>query len=114
MAAVAQLLTHAQAVLGHAHALQLTSPSLSELLSRTGNYLWGRGLNVRLARELHEQALAMRQRLHDGDHRSVADSLTILAGDLSALGEHGRARELDEQALAMRQRLTEQRSTAGS
>ena len=64
----AQLLTHAQAVLDHARAVQLTSPALSELLSRTGSYLWGRGLDLRLARELHEQALAMRQRLYDGDH----------------------------------------------
>jgi hypothetical protein len=110
----AQLLTHAQAVLGHAHAVQLTSPALSELLTRTGGYLWGRGLDVRLARELHEQALAMRQRLFDGDDRSVADSLNVLALDLYALGEHGRARELDEQAQAMRQRLAEQVSTAGS
>ena len=32
----AQLLPHAQAVLDHAHALQLTSAALSQLLSRTG------------------------------------------------------------------------------
>ena len=88
-------------------ALQLTSPALSELLTRTGSYLWGRGLDVRLARELHEQALAMRQRLYEGDHPDVASSLSNLAIDLSELGEHGRARELDEQALAMRQRLYE-------
>jgi tetratricopeptide (TPR) repeat protein len=103
----AQLLAHAQAVLDHACAVQLTSPPLSELLTRTGNYLWGRGLDMRLARELHEQALAMRQRLHDGDDKSVADSLTFLAITLRELGEQGRARELDEQALAMYQRLFE-------
>jgi hypothetical protein len=50
----AQLLTHAQAVLDHARALQLTSPPLSQLLGSIGFYLWGRGLDVRLARELHE------------------------------------------------------------
>jgi Domain of unknown function (DUF4062)/Tetratricopeptide repeat len=101
----AQLLAHAQAVLDHAHAAQLTSPAVSELLTRTGRYLWGRGLNMRLAVELHERALEMWQQLHDGDHPNIADSLTLLAIDLRVLGEHRRARELDEQALAMYQRL---------
>jgi tetratricopeptide (TPR) repeat protein len=103
----AQLLAHAQAVLDHAHVMQLTSPAVSELLTRTGRYLGGRGLNARLAVELHERALAIRQQLHDGDHRSIADSLTLLAGDLRVLGEYRRARELDEQALAMYRRLYE-------
>jgi tetratricopeptide repeat protein len=65
------------------------------------------------ARELDEQALAMRQRLYEGDHPDVATSLGNLAIDLRVLGEHGRARELDEQALAMRQRLAERRSAPG-
>jgi hypothetical protein len=64
-----QLLAHAQAVIAHANAMQLTSPPLSQLLTRTGGYLWGRGLDLRLALELHEQALAMRQRL--AERRSV-------------------------------------------
>lgn len=50
------------------------------------------------ARELDEQALAMRLRLYDGDHPSVAASRNNLAEDLRFLGEHKRARELDEQA----------------
>jgi Domain of unknown function (DUF4062)/Tetratricopeptide repeat len=100
-----QLLAHSQVVLNHARAEQLTSPALSQLLNRTGSYLWGRRLDVRLARELDEQALAMKQRLYDGDHLSVAGSVSNLANDLRALGEPGRARELDEQALAMYQRL---------
>ena len=103
----AQLLAHDQVVLDHARAVQLTYAAVSELLTRTGRYLWGRGLNVRLAAELHERALAMWQQLHDGDHKSIADSLTLLAIDLRRLGELGRARELDEQALAMYQRLYE-------
>jgi hypothetical protein len=103
----AQLLAHSQAVLDQARAVQLSNPALSQLLSRTGSYLWGRRIDVRLARELHEQALAMRQQLHDADHVSVADGLTVLALDLRELGELGRARELDEQALAMYQRLYE-------
>jgi Tetratricopeptide repeat len=101
----AQLLTHAQALLEHAHAAQLRSPSVAGLMARTAFYLWGRGLDLRLAMELDEQALAMRQRLYQGDHHSVATSLSHLAVDLRALGEPGRARELDEQALAMLQRL---------
>jgi Tetratricopeptide repeat len=68
----------------------------------------GRGLDMRLAVELHEQALAMWQQLHDGDHQSVAHSLTLLAIDLRVLREYGRARKLDEQALAMNQRLGKQ------
>jgi tetratricopeptide (TPR) repeat protein len=106
----AQLLAHAQALLDHTRDVQLTSPPLSplsELLSRIGGYLWGRGLDRRLARELHEQALAMRQRLYEGDHPDVATSLIVLASDLRALGDYARARERDEQALEMRQRLFE-------
>jgi tetratricopeptide (TPR) repeat protein len=103
----AQLLAHAQALLHRAHTVQLSSLALSELLSRTGRYLWGRRLDVRLARELHEQALEMRQQLYDGDDKQVAESLRYLALDLRDLGEFARARELEEQALAMYQRLYE-------
>ena len=70
-----QLLGHAQAVVDHARALELTSPELSELLDHAGRYLWGRGLDVQLARQFHEQALAMRQRLFDGDHPDVAQGV---------------------------------------
>jgi tetratricopeptide (TPR) repeat protein len=101
----AQLLAHAQAVLDHAHTLQLANPALAGLLTATGVYLRSRGLDVRLARQLHEQALAMYQRLYDGDDPNVANSLSSLAIDLTNLGEHAQARELDEQALAMYQRL---------
>jgi tetratricopeptide (TPR) repeat protein len=101
----AQLLTHAQALLDHAHAAQLSSPAVASLLASTGHYLWGRGLDFQLAAALNEQALVMKQRLYEGDHPAVARSLNSLAIDLRALGEHERARALDEQALAMRQRL---------
>jgi Tetratricopeptide repeat len=63
------------------------------------------------ARELHEQALAMYQRLYEGDHPFIATCLNQLAFDLRELGEVGRARELDDQALAMRWRLREQRAS---
>jgi hypothetical protein len=57
------------------------------------------------ARDLHEQTLAMRQRMYQGDHPDVATSLTNLGAALQGLGEVKRAQELDEQASAMRQRL---------
>jgi tetratricopeptide (TPR) repeat protein len=92
-------------VLVHARELQLASAPLSQLLSHTGSYLWGRGLNVLRARKLHEEALVMRQGLYDGDHRDVAWSMNELAIDLHDLRQVARARELHEQALAMLQRL---------
>jgi hypothetical protein len=49
----------------------------------------------------------MRQRLYQGDHPAIAQSLANLAIDLQELGQDGRALELDEQARAMRQRLGE-------
>jgi tetratricopeptide (TPR) repeat protein len=101
----AQLLAHAQAVVDRARTLQLTNSAIACLLTNVGNYLHARRLNVQLARELHEQALAIRQRMYQGNHSDVAGSLGNLANELHELGEHGRARELDEQALAMRQRL---------
>jgi tetratricopeptide (TPR) repeat protein len=103
----AQLLTHVQALLGHARATQLSSPAVARLLASTGIYLWGRGLDFRLAADVHEQALTMRQRLYQGDHPDVAISLNNLANDMRELGEYERARELHEQALTMRQRLYE-------
>ena len=101
----AQLLAHLRALLDHARAARLSSPAMASLLRRAGSYLWARSLDIRLAVDMHEQALAMTQRLYQGDHRDVATDLSNLAVDLAALGEHERARELDEQALAMRQRL---------
>jgi tetratricopeptide (TPR) repeat protein len=100
----ARLLAHTHAVTDHAGTLQLESPALALVLLRTGTYAHARGL-LPLARALHEQALAVHQRLHRGDHPHVATSLSNLASDLAQAGEHERARLLDEQALAMRQRL---------
>ena len=41
-------------------------------LTKVGNYFWGRVRDLRRARALHEQALAMCQRLYEGDHPDVA------------------------------------------
>ena len=102
-----QLLAHIQALLNHGWVDQLSRPPLGSLLTRTGNYVWARGLDERLARQMHEQALAVAQRLFEGDHPDVATGLSNLALDLRGLEDYERAREVDEQALAMRQRLAE-------
>jgi tetratricopeptide (TPR) repeat protein len=103
----AELFLHAQTLLDHAFAAQLGIPGLARLLTCVGIYVRRRGLDSRLARQMHEQALAMYRQLCEGDNRYVANALTILAIDLRGLGEYRRARELDEQALAMYQRLYE-------
>jgi Tetratricopeptide repeat len=103
-----RLLSHGQALLDHVQATQFTSPAAANLLTRIGNYFWGRVRDLGRAAALHEQALAMYQRLYEGDHPFVAISLSNLALGLRALGEHGRARELDEQAVAMEERLAKQ------
>jgi tetratricopeptide (TPR) repeat protein len=103
----AQLLTHAQILLDHARLTELSSSAMAGLLNAVGLYLWGRGLDLRLAVDMQEQALAMYRRLHSGDNSSVATSLSNLAVVVRGAGDHERARELDEEALAMRRRLYE-------
>ena len=92
----------------------VTTEILARLLNNVGIYLGGRGLDLQLACELHEQALAMYQRLYEGDHPALVDSLVNLANDLRALGEHRRAQELDQQALAIYQRLAAQQAAGQS
>jgi hypothetical protein len=58
-------------VIDQARMLKITSAALAELATRTGTYLRDRGLDLRLARGLDEQALAMYQRL--ADRRSASD-----------------------------------------
>jgi Tetratricopeptide repeat/AAA ATPase domain len=101
----ARLLPHAYALVEHAYQQQLTTSPCAELLSGMGDYVWARGLGLTRARDLHQQALAMHQRLYEGDHPGLAAVLTDFAWDLHELGEHTRARQLHEQALAMLQRL---------
>jgi hypothetical protein len=62
---------------------------------------------MRSAKVLHEQALAMYQRLYEGDHPYVALCLNNLAAVLRWLGDDERARELDQQARGMDQRLAQ-------
>jgi tetratricopeptide (TPR) repeat protein len=81
-------------------------PAVATSLNNLANRLRQAGDDER-ARELHEQALAMRRRLYRGDHPDLASSMKNLANQLLQAGDDERARELDEQALAMRQRLYE-------
>jgi tetratricopeptide (TPR) repeat protein len=103
----ARLLPHANTLIGHAGRQQVITNELGELLTKMGIYVLVRGADPRYARELHEQALAIRRRLYEGDHPDIAASLSNLADDLRDLGELNQARELHEQALAIRRRLYE-------
>jgi tetratricopeptide (TPR) repeat protein len=97
----AQLLAHSQAVLDHARRRNLNSPSRAYLLAATGSYIRETGLNIGLARDLHQQALTISEGLYDGDHELIASILTALGVDLYQLREYEQARDLDERALAM-------------
>jgi hypothetical protein len=99
----ARLFPHARTLLSHAG--NLVDPTVGYLSTMAGVYVWARGLNLSLARELDEQALNVWRRLHSGDHQVIASSLTNLAVDLRELGEVERAQELDEQAIAMWRRM---------
>lgn len=99
------LLPHILALRAHADRERLAAASLSLLFTVAGIYVRVRGYGLWLARRLNEQALAIDQRLHEGDHPDIARSLNNLAIDLRALGEFRQARDLHEQALAMQQRL---------
>lgn len=103
--ACAGLAPHASSLFVHARREDIVSPTLASLLTRVGRYLLCSGLSFTDARDLHEEALRMRERLHPGDHPEVARGLVHLAVDLNELGDPTRARELHVEALAMRQRL---------
>jgi hypothetical protein len=63
--------------------------------------------DLRRARELDEQALAMCRRLYGeaADHPEIASGLKSLGIHMAEVDDHERARDLLEQALAMYQRL---------
>jgi tetratricopeptide (TPR) repeat protein len=105
--ACGRLMPHADAVVDHARREQLAALDLATLLHLMATYVGVRGVGLSRARDLHEQALAIRRRLYQGDHPDIARSLNNLAIVLEELGEQSRARDLDEQALQMRQRLYE-------
>jgi tetratricopeptide (TPR) repeat protein len=104
----AGLAPHAISVLVHARRLSVASVPHAALLTRVGRYFLCSGLSFKDALQLHEEALRMREKLHDGDHPETARGLVHLAVDLNELGERERARQLHEMALAMRRRLYSQ------
>jgi tetratricopeptide (TPR) repeat protein len=103
----AQLLPHAQTLIDHPLSAQANTRGLANLLMSVGDYLHGRGLDWLLARQMHEQAVAIYQQLDEHDSFDVASGLTHLARDLNRLGEHEGARELNQQALVMYKRIYE-------
>ncbi len=76
----------------------------ARLWNLLGRYAWHLG-EYEGARELYEQALAIRRQVYGEKHPAVATSLNNLAGVLWALGEYEGARELHEQALAIRRQV---------
>jgi tetratricopeptide (TPR) repeat protein len=98
------VLPHAQAVLDHADQGQHATADVAVLLTLVATYLRARGLHRR-AREPDEKALAIRCRLHSGDHPAIAESLSNLGHDLQHTIELRQPLELHAQGLAMRQRL---------
>lgn len=105
--ACGRLMPHAYAVVDHARREQLAALDLATLLHLMATYVGVRGVGLSHARDLHEQALAIRQRLYQGDHPDIARSLHNFGIDLYAVGDYARARDLHEQALAMLRRLHE-------
>lgn len=73
-------------------------------LNNHANMLYSTGAYA-AAKELHEKALAIRQRKLGTDHPEVARSLANLAAVHEDLGDLAGARALDEQALSIRQRI---------
>lgn len=104
----AQLASHATSVLAHARSEDLENEAIASLLTRVGRYFLCSGLSFADARELHHEALRMREHMHEGDHPEVARGMVHLAVDLNEVGDPTSARELHETALAMRRRLYSQ------
>jgi hypothetical protein len=68
----------AMPLIEHAQQQQLVTAALGMLIHSMGVYVWARGMGLPRARELHEQAVAMVQRLHEGDHFEVAYNISNL------------------------------------
>lgn len=105
--ACSRLIAHVLALSDHANTAKHTTFELAWLLTAAAHYLFARGLLLAIARDLHQQASAMFERLHGPgtDHPDIARSLFYVAGDLRALGKRAESRELNERALAMLERL---------
>ena len=100
-----ELLPHTLSVLDHARREGVANATVASILTRAGRYLLCSGLSFDRARELHEEALRIRQKIHAGDHPEVARCIVHLAVDLNELGDTGTAVDLHRTALEMRQRI---------
>jgi tetratricopeptide (TPR) repeat protein len=98
----ARLLPHALVVTDHAQAYGIEPETVAWLYNEAGWYLRQRA-DHRLARLLHERALAIREARLGADHPDTAASLTNLALALHAQGDHDAARPLYERALSIRE-----------
>ncbi len=96
----ALMLPHATAVLGHADAIDVTTPSVSQLHTDVGRYL-RTVAQFTQARHHSERALAINETVLGPDHRYVAANLNDLALVLRDLGESAEARPLLERALTI-------------
>ncbi|MEE8524195.1 MAG: tetratricopeptide repeat protein, partial [Thermoanaerobaculia bacterium] len=76
----------------------------AKLMSTIGETFWGLG-HFDAAQEWLEKALRIQERLFDGDHVDLADSLNALAVVLRSKGERELARAMFDRVLTMRKRL---------
>jgi tetratricopeptide (TPR) repeat protein len=98
----ARLLAHALIVTGHPAASTTDPRATASLLSRVGDYLWGRA-EYRQAKLLLECALSTAEAGLGPDHPETATSLNNLALVLWAQGDLDAARALHERALSIRE-----------
>lgn len=81
---------------------QLMSFEAAQLLDRAGYYLYKRGRYSEASSFLH-QALSLKERLPESDHRETAVSLNNLALLYQSQGKYEQAEPLFQQALLMRE-----------
>ena len=79
-------------------------PEAAQLLYRAGAFLYFYGFYPQ-SQTLHEQALAIRQKLFGAKHADVAESLNDLAMLARHQGDYQQAEKLYQEALAIRQEL---------
>jgi tetratricopeptide (TPR) repeat protein len=83
---------------------QLHFPQAAHLLYQGGDFLYFHGLYAP-SEVLHQQSLAIRQRLWGTEHPAVAESLNALAVLARLQGDYQRAEKLHLQALTLRERV---------
>ena len=98
----ASLTPHLLAVCGAQEAVAGTKARRANLLTRAGDYFYGRGAYA-AARPCFEHALAIHETIRGPKHPSTAKSLNKLAPLLQALGDLAGARALYERALEIRE-----------